>query len=291
MKKSSFFIVLIIFSVLYSCIPSLHSIVTDKNRITDDRIIGTWKQKVDGTANMKATSFKVTSFSVQSDDPADQEEGELLMQQFIDSLENTAEYDIWKFERASKLTFKYKKLPEGIIDWSTETIGGAETTLARLRAQYKNNDIVIAHQEELPFYVLYYTNPDFPDHKIKMKISLTKIGKHLYMDMYPMNNTSQISRFEANVIDAHTFAKVEFKNDKLLIHSFDVDRIESLLKSKRARLKHEVITQAKQEKNKIIYEDNIVLTASTDELRAFILKYGDNEELFDLTDELIAGNE
>lgn len=291
MKKTSIFIVLVIFSILYSCIPSLHSIVTDENRITDDRIIGTWKTKTDGKIKLNSQNIKVTSYSVQSDDPTDQAEGELLLHELINGLEKNVEYDTWKFERASKLTFKIKKLPKFVTSWSTETIGGAETTLAKLKTRFKNDDIIIEHQEDLPFYVLYYTAPDKPNRKIEMKVSLTKIGKHIYMDMYPMNNTTQVGRFDTNFIEAHTFAKVEFKDGKLLIHSFDVDHIENLLLSKRVRLKHEVITKPVQEKNKIIYEDNIVLTASTEELRAFILKYGDNEDLFDLTEELIANNE
>ena len=83
-----------------------------------------------------------------------------------------------------------------------------------------------------------------------------------------MNNLKNQVGFQTNLIPAHTFAKVEFQDNQLKIRSFDSDYIEGLIKSRKVRLKHEVVNET------------IILTASTEDLRSFILKYGDDDKLF-----------
>lgn len=285
MKKITIFTALVFFFLLYSCIPSLHSIVNDKNRIVDDRIVGDWIFSDDIFAN------PILNYSVKADNEEEQKEGEKLMQEYIDELKAKRNYSTWKFERAAKLKFKYEKNPEGTTSWSAEMIGGVESSLAAIRAQYENEDIVIEQQELLPYYFLTYETSDFPDASEYMKIELTKIGGEIYMDIFPRKVNNGSGRFTSNFIGAHTFAKLTFEKGKLLIHSFNVEKIEHLLKSKRVRLKHEIVTTATQESNKIIYEDNIILTAPTEELRAFIEKYGKTEDLFEDPEELTAYND
>ena len=146
MKKTTFFITAAVFFLVSSCIPSLHSIVNEENRVTDDRLIGDWKV----ADNAK---ISVTNFSVTSDDKEDQKEGERLLKEYIDSINNAKNYSIWKFERAAKLKFEYSTLPEGTLSWTHESIGGAESTLVKLKKVYKNDNIIISQQEELPYYL------------------------------------------------------------------------------------------------------------------------------------------
>jgi hypothetical protein len=83
-------------------------------------------------------------------------------------------------------------------------------------------------------------------------------------------------RFAVNFMRGHTFAKVEFENGNMTIHPLDGQYIEKLIKKKRIRLKHEVV------------EDNdIILTASTEELRAFVAKYVDDKSLYTDSEELL----
>jgi len=284
MKKVFLFLATFIFFILSSCIPSLHSIVNDENRITDDRIIGTWKMEKDV---FDEDNFK---FSVKADDI----EGELGMKQIMKEIkkgfQKQKKYSLWQFERAAILKLKYNLLDQGNVTVTQETIGGVSSTLKKIREQFNTEDIIIEYKEELPYYILTYYPDTSSDQATTMKVELTKIGKNIYMDMFPISDKIT-GRFSTNFIEAHTFVKVEFNEEKLLFHSFDTIRIEDLLKSKKVRLKHEVITKAKNDKNKIVYEESVVLTAPTKELRAFIEKYGTEEDLFDEAEELTADHE
>ena len=125
-----------------------------------------------------------------------------------------------------------------------------------------------------------YTEKEGDPTEIKMKVELTKINGDIYMDIFPMNLDLAPDRFVTNFIGAHTFARLVFKDDKWLMYTFDAEAIRDLIKTKRIRLKHEIVPITKQEGNKVIYEENFILTASTAELRAFLAKYGKEEDLY-----------
>jgi len=112
--------------------------------------------------------------------------------------------------------------------------------LVKLKKVYKNDNIIISQQEELPYYVLTHEEADIPGSRVEMVVNLTKINGDLYMDIYPKKVNGIIGRFEDNFIGAHTFAKLEFKRNKWLMYHFDVDELKRLIKSKRVRLKHEI---------------------------------------------------
>jgi len=224
MKKTTLFFTVFAFFLVSSCIPSLHSIVSDENRIIDDRWIGDWILGEDDS--------------------------------------------IWKFERAAKLEFEYVKLPEGIISWSQNEIGGKESTLNKIRQLYGSDDIVIKEEKKLPYYILTHEEKGDPITKVSMKAELTQINDNFYMDIYP-HDMLGTWRFAPNYINSHTFAKVTFNQGKIIINAFNGSYIESLIKQKRIRLKHEIVNE------------DITLTASTTELRAFISKYSRESDLFE----------
>ena len=99
MKKLFLILTTALFFFLSSCIPSLHSIVNEENRITDDRIIGTWKME---EYTINEDNFQ---FSVQSNDKEDEQEGIRLMNELQEDLKKQKKYSIWQFERAAKLKF------------------------------------------------------------------------------------------------------------------------------------------------------------------------------------------
>ena len=236
MKKITFFIVVVVVYLLSSCIPSLHSIVNEENRIVDDRILGDWQDKSEENA-------------------------------------------IWKFRKASILTFENEKLQNGVLNWSNTEIGDPEISIERLKNIYPHEDINITKKEDLPYYVLMHQESEDENSKAYMKVEMTKIDGILYMDVYPLDIAYTGWRFASNYIGGHTFAKVEFSGGRMTISAFDGSFIENLIENKKIRLKHEVV------------DGDIILTASTEELRAFITKYGKKEELFDDSEELTAYNE
>jgi len=279
MKKTTFFVVASIFFILSSCIPSLHSIVNEENRITDDRLIGQWKMEED-------VFITINNFSIESDDEKDRQEGIKMAQELGAGMKglfgNKKKYSLWKFERAAIITaVDDEKLTSPKGHGLSVTFNGGVPSMVPKKW-------TITDKKDLPYYILTYKKAN--GKKKLMKVELTKIKGALYMDIYPYNEPNE-SRFGVNSINAHTFAKVEIKAGKLLIHSFNILEIEELLKTKKIRLKHEILPHAVIEHGEISYDDMMVLTASTKELRAFIGKYSDNKDLFDEAEELIAYNE
>jgi hypothetical protein len=257
--KNSYLITLSLFILLISgCIPSLHPIYTEKDRIIDDRLLGSWKMYDDDLPNF--------GFTVESDDEEDQKEGERLMKELED--ENIPHSSSWTFERAADYEGEFK-LSGGKATFSFSP--GARSFLPE--------NSIIKNEKELPYYFLTHHSYNMGDTiKNYMIVNLTRIAGQLYMDFYPydLKDEKSRSRFASNYINGHTFARVEFKDNKVMMYPFNIDYFTTLLKEKRIRLKHENLG-----------EDNIVLTASTKELRAFIANYGDDEELYEGPEELV----
>jgi hypothetical protein len=70
------------------------------------------------------------------------------------------------------------------------------------------------------------------------------------------------------MLPVHIFARVEFVDEGVEISFFDRDWLEELLEQNRIRIAHEKTPEY------------FVLTASTDELQKFVIKYSDVEEAF-----------
>ena len=283
MKKTTLFVTAFAFFLVFSCIriPTLHSIVNEENRITDDRLIGDWLL-VDG--------YFLDDFPIEfeSEDPMDILDGvdagiEMLEengQSFKDFITKGNFYTTWKFERAANLEFEYTTLPKGTTAWSAQAIGGEKSSLEEIRKQYNSDDIVIKEKKELPYYILTAKETEAYPFKFKMKVEVTKINGEIYMDIFPLNLHIVPEKFVSNFIRTHTFVKLVFKENKWLMYIIDADEIRNLIKTKRIRLKHEIYTTTKLEDNKMVSEENFVLTASTEELRAFLEKYGKEETLY-----------
>jgi hypothetical protein len=122
---------------------------------------------------------------------------------------------------------------------------------------------------------------------VHYQLNLTRLGRHIYMDLYPFENCGTFSgtfmtdsqeqgdcskseNILRNFLPVHSFSRVEMRQDRLVITEFDVDRLKSLFEKNRIRLGHEKLEE----------EDLILLTASTDDLRKFIVKYADDPKAF-----------
>lgn len=252
MKNKVLFIALLTIAFT-SCIPSLHPIFTEQNRIVDDKIIGTWISESFIKENNKI------NLKIESTDDVKIDKSELFGDIF-----NKDEKITYQFERATTIT--YLKKGEGKSS-SKVKLQNQRASQPKQKLLEQGYEVVTVEQQ--PYYILTYTESAEEEVKEEVLITnLTKIGDNLYMDFKPIGEIEAPSPFGMNWVPAHTFAKASFENGKLNLQSFDVDYIESLLKGKRVRLKHETI------------EGDIVLTASTKDLRSFILKYGNDQKLF-----------
>lgn len=97
---------------------------------------------------------------------------------------------------------------------------------------------------------------------------LTKLGTELYLDYYPCENVEQL-RYDAfykqHLVKMHSFYRIRFNDDRSFETSqFDEDFLKKLIDNKQIRIKYEVR-----------FDGTYVITAPTEELQQYVLKYGD----------------
>lgn len=119
---------------------------------------------------------------------------------------------------------------------------------------------------------------------------LLQLGSTYFLDVLPEAPIDDLNRFKkkekipglslteedenypilANYVATHNFYKVEFKNDKkILIYPFDAERLEQMVDQRKIRIKHENAN------------GSFVITASTEDLQKFIIKYAEDENTFE----------
>jgi len=138
---------------------------------------------------------------------------------------------------------------------------------------------------------LDFTQPEKPEKTYRLLFSnnegstkgsffahLVKLETRLFLDVFP----SQLPYVPQDpddpnegwvyntpfLVPVHTFIKVDSIEPQLKMHLTDDDEMEKLLKEDPNAVKHEVIG------------DRFILTASTKELQAFVLKYADDNRVF-----------
>lgn len=113
---------------------------------------------------------------------------------------------------------------------------------------------------------------------------LVKIGNNYFMDMYPLQTerTKKIDEFfSSHDMKMHTITKVKFKDGNLRLIDFKDNYVEDLIRNRQVRIRHAFVSEP-SEKNG---DKKMVITASTEELQTFLLKYGDREEAYENDDE------
>lgn len=237
-----------------ACIPSLHPIYLENDTFMDDRIIGRWVSSDSGIETDKL------DIRIETNDP---DQIDSLNESNMDDLFGFEEEGEWLFDRAAIIVYA-----KG--DGNSQTTVSMENQLSNhpdeklIKKGFK-----VIEKKSLNHYILQYRDLSGDTNQVeKLIVNLTTIGDYTYMDFKALPDIREFTRFSMNIIPAHTFARFTIKNNSLVIQSFDAEYIEDLIKNKRVRLKHELV------------DDNIILTASTEDLRAFINKYADEEELF-----------
>ena len=103
----------------------------------------------------------------------------------------------------------------------------------------------------------------------EFEIHLIKLGGIFFMDFYPNKNKMEINELlELHLFPVHTFAKVQFRENEVRIFQVNPDWIDMVIKEKKIRITHEMV------------DDEILLTASTEELQKFFTKYAEEDEAF-----------
>jgi len=95
---------------------------------------------------------------------------------------------------------------------------------------------------------------------------MVQLGDMLFLDLFPgenddLENVNELYR--VHLVRAHLFIRVDELGEKLKLRFMDVDDVKELVKENPAVVKHET------------RDDEIILTADTEELQYFLLRYGD----------------
>jgi hypothetical protein len=93
---------------------------------------------------------------------------------------------------------------------------------------------------------------------------LVRLGDRLFLDLFPETPETVNEYFESHVIPAHSFSRLVLEGHVLRLAPLSPEWLKENLRSGAIELAHE--TQ----------DDEIVLTASTEELRAFALEHASN---------------
>ncbi len=104
------------------------------------------------------------------------------------------------------------------------------------------------------------------------EINIFKLNNETYMDFYPGENKELEqyinSLMELHLLPVHTFSKIEIAKDTIRIFQFDASRFGDLLYKGKIRIRHET------------RRNDMVLTASTEELQEFFIKYSKEKDVF-----------
>ncbi len=79
----------------------------------------------------------------------------------------------------------------------------------------------------------------------------------------------------AHKFNVNTFSKVQYSNDQLVMEPFASSWIGDQIRNHRVRIKHEIVTSDFDDSSEIL------ITASTKELREFVKKYGKEEDAYE----------
>jgi hypothetical protein len=102
---------------------------------------------------------------------------------------------------------------------------------------------------------------------------MVKLGKYYYMDFYPTEEKERQTAedfFAVHFIPMHSIYRIQFtNNNSFAMQQLDAGYLEKLISNKQIRIKHEVSDDGK-----------FVITAPTEELQQYLIKYSDVPEAY-----------
>ena len=243
MKNSLITLLFISTLATMSCVPSLNPLVTYPNMITDDNVIGIWE-----ITDQRGESY----------------------------------FPRVEIGRAvSPIYTKYTITADqqGNID-TTRSITAYDQQSSNEHNPPTRDGKNFTRLDSLPFYIANADGDEDPS-GVNFTIVLTEINNQLYFDLtYRETDKEGMSR-DFNIL-AHHIGKVNTAKDRLEFKLLNHEKFETLLKNKSVRLQHKFLDEGEFiYKEDEIFEQSVILTASTDELRSFFSKYGDRDDLFE----------
>lgn len=131
--------------------------------------------------------------------------------------------------------------------------------------------------------------PDKPDNSYDITFTTDKgtasfsahlfeLNKQLYLDFYPLEIACGNDMANFHVIGVHSIAKVSFPKGKIAISWYNEEWLSDLFEKNKIRIAHESVPYSDDASGD--EQMQYLLTASTDELQKFVMKYGSDPEAF-----------
>jgi len=152
--------------------------------------------------------------------------------------------------------------------WKTQVDSTADKNSKSI--MYNSEWHFMPHNGE-SYTLIYYDSEGMPG---VFEAHLLRLNEEYFFNFQPIESHEGIDRQKFNEFEAlhyypaNTFAKVTFEGEGMSISMLNGSFVERLLENNRIRIKHEKV------------KDHYILTASSDELQKFVLKYSDTEDAF-----------
>ncbi|MBI4428135.1 MAG: hypothetical protein HY562_03365 [Ignavibacteriales bacterium] len=114
-------------------------------------------------------------------------------------------------------------------------------------------------------YDLIYTEKGSPG---RFEARLVKLGKFTFLDIFPKEPVIDNGFYKFHLVPVHTISRVWIEEEKVRMAMLSHDWFKDQASKKKVRLAHER------------RENEIILTASTEELQKFVVKYADEPKAF-----------
>ncbi|MCF8226786.1 MAG: hypothetical protein K9J30_12985 [Bacteroidales bacterium] len=138
-------------------------------------------------------------------------------------------------------------------------------------------------REDSTYSITYYEDDN---QKAYLQATLFELEGQQYVDFFPHPDEdhcrSEMVSFHH--IPVHTLARLKFSQDTMIFFWLGEEWLNDLLEERRIRIDHEQVIYGP-------YYGRNVLTAGTDDLQKFILKYMNDEEMITEIENAIASNE
>ncbi len=108
----------------------------------------------------------------------------------------------------------------------------------------------------------------------KFKARLVRLGEYLYVDVTALEPPVENDLYKAHLLQLHTFSRIRVDGDVLYVSALDYGWLTTMLEQERIAIPYDR------------FGETIVLTASTAQLREFVLEHADDPEAFPEEDTL-----
>lgn len=149
--------------------------------------------------------------------------------------------------------------------WKLESMMENQLTQYKDPVEKKQKETLKSNFINRNSYLLTYTDNG---EKAEFMFNLIKLGDHYFVDLYPGELYEKNELLKNHYLPVHSYAKIKIDNNGFELYYLNVELIYELLNENKIRIKHESL------------EFENVITASTEELQKFVVKYADNKDFF-----------